>query len=90
MHIVLHRINLRSRTLISIIKLQRRQTASSLLAQLSRQQVSTQAPLTYIQLLILFNMIGGNPAFKLYDVDPDTFEVMDANVFMGEFYVYSP
>ncbi|KAF8888535.1 Metallo-dependent phosphatase-like protein [Infundibulicybe gibba] len=24
---------------------------------------------------------SGNPAFKLYDVDPDTFEVMDAKVF---------
>lgn len=26
---------------------------------------------------------GGNPAFKLYDIDPDTYEVMDAKVFMG-------
>jgi hypothetical protein len=23
---------------------------------------------------------GGNPAFKLYEIDPDTFEVMDASV----------
>lgn len=27
--------------------------------------------------------VGGNPAFKLYDVDPDTFEVLDAKVYMG-------
>ncbi|EIM91606.1 sphingomyelin phosphodiesterase [Stereum hirsutum FP-91666 SS1] len=26
---------------------------------------------------------SGNPAFKFYDVDPDTFEVMDAKVFMA-------
>lgn len=27
--------------------------------------------------------VGGNPAFKLYDIDPDTLEVLDAKVFMG-------
>ncbi|KAF8591353.1 sphingomyelin phosphodiesterase [Ramaria rubella] len=26
---------------------------------------------------------SGNPAFKLYDVDPDTFEIMDAKVFIA-------
>lgn len=26
----------------------------------------------------------GNPAFKLYDVDPGTYEVMDAKVFDGD------
>jgi sphingomyelin phosphodiesterase len=27
--------------------------------------------------------LGGNPAFKLYDIDPDTYEILDAKVFMG-------
>ncbi|XP_006463350.1 hypothetical protein AGABI2DRAFT_194192 [Agaricus bisporus var. bisporus H97] len=27
---------------------------------------------------------SGNPAFKVYDVDPDTFEVMDARVFFSD------
>jgi hypothetical protein len=26
---------------------------------------------------------GGNPQFKVYDVDPDTYEIMDARVFMS-------
>lgn len=26
---------------------------------------------------------GGNPEFKMYDVDPDTYEIMDARVFMS-------
>lgn len=26
-------------------------------------------------------LLGGNPAFKIYDVDPDTFEVMDMKVY---------
>lgn len=26
---------------------------------------------------------GGNPAFKIYDVDPDTYEIMDARVYMS-------
>jgi len=28
-------------------------------------------------------MIAGNPAFRVYDVDPDTYEIMDARVFIG-------
>ncbi|THH12668.1 hypothetical protein EW146_g7480 [Bondarzewia mesenterica] len=32
---------------------------------------------------------SGNPAFKLYDVDPDTYEVMDAKVFIGTQYLRS-
>jgi hypothetical protein len=28
---------------------------------------------------------GGNPAFKLYDIDPDTLEVMDAKVYMSKY-----
>ncbi|KAF5357090.1 hypothetical protein D9756_006561 [Leucocoprinus leucothites] len=27
---------------------------------------------------------SGNPAFKIYDVDPDTYEIMDARVFIGD------
>ncbi|KAF9467960.1 sphingomyelin phosphodiesterase [Collybia nuda] len=27
---------------------------------------------------------NGNPAFKLYDVDPDTYEIMDARVFISD------
>jgi len=27
---------------------------------------------------------GGNPCFKMYDVDPDTYEIMDARVFMSD------
>jgi sphingomyelin phosphodiesterase len=27
---------------------------------------------------------GGNPAFKMYDVDPDTFEIIDMKVFLSE------
>lgn len=27
---------------------------------------------------------GGNPAFKVYDIDPDTFEIMDARTYMSE------
>jgi hypothetical protein len=27
--------------------------------------------------------VAGNPAFKLYDVDPDTYEIMDARAFIG-------
>ena len=26
------------------------------------------------------NYLGGNPAFKVYDVNPETFEIMDARV----------
>lgn len=26
---------------------------------------------------------SGNPAFKVYDLDPDTFEVLDAKVFFS-------
>jgi sphingomyelin phosphodiesterase len=29
-------------------------------------------------------MEGGNPAFKMYDVDPDTFEIMDIKVYTSE------
>jgi len=29
------------------------------------------------------SMIAGNPAFRVYDVDPDTYEIMDARVFIG-------
>lgn len=27
--------------------------------------------------------LGGNPAFKIYDVDPDTFQVMDMRVYIS-------
>lgn len=27
--------------------------------------------------------LDGNPSFKVYDVDPDTYEIMDARVFMS-------
>jgi hypothetical protein len=27
---------------------------------------------------------GGNPAFKVYDIDPDTFEVMDVKVYSSK------
>jgi len=30
---------------------------------------------------------GGNPAFKIYDVDPDTFEIMDVKVYTSKFIV---
>lgn len=29
--------------------------------------------------------LGGNPAFKVYDVDPDTYEIMDSRVFVSEY-----
>lgn len=29
-------------------------------------------------------MLDGNPAFKVYDVDPDTYEIMDARVYISE------
>jgi len=28
--------------------------------------------------------IDANPAFRVYDVDPDTYEIMDSRTFMGE------
>jgi sphingomyelin phosphodiesterase len=27
---------------------------------------------------------GGNPAFRVYDVDPDTYEIMDSKVYMSK------
>jgi hypothetical protein len=35
--------------------------------------------------LIDLENLGGYPAFKIYDVDPDTFEVMDVKVYMSQF-----
>lgn len=32
---------------------------------------------------------GGNPSFKMYDVDPDTYEIMDARVFTSESFFWS-
>lgn len=32
-------------------------------------------------------LIGGNPAFKVYDVDPDTYEIMDSRVYISEYCV---
>lgn len=28
---------------------------------------------------------GGYPAFKMYDIDPDTYEIMDVKVYMSQF-----
>lgn len=33
--------------------------------------------------LLIDHEIGGNPAFKIYDVDPDTFEIMDSRVYFS-------
>lgn len=30
--------------------------------------------------------MSGNPAFKIYDIDPDTFEIMDARTYRARFY----
>lgn len=30
-------------------------------------------------------LLGGNPAFKVYDVDPDTYEIMDAKTYSSMF-----
>jgi hypothetical protein len=37
-------------------------------------------PKDAILMLTKFHL-GGNPAFKVYDVDPDTYEIMDSRVF---------
>lgn len=29
-------------------------------------------------------MLDGNPAFTVYDVDPDTYDIMDKKVYIGE------
>ena len=31
----------------------------------------------------------GNPAFTVYDVDPDTYEIMDAKVYIGSYVPYT-
>lgn len=28
--------------------------------------------------------LDGNPAFTVYDVDPDTYDIMDAKVYIGK------
>ncbi len=30
------------------------------------------------------HVLDGNPAFKIYDVDPDTYEIMDSRVYMSK------
>ena len=32
----------------------------------------------------IHDMVGAHPAFKVYDVDQDTYEVMDAKVYLSE------
>ncbi len=60
------------------------QTADSILfigPALTPTSMSSLTLLSYVVFTI--GSTGGNPAFKLYDVDPDTYEVMDVKVFMS-------
>jgi hypothetical protein len=54
--------------------------------QRSLQEVRCYFP--FCKMLANCMVIGGNPAFKMYDVDPDTFEIMDVKVYTSEVPVF--
>lgn len=41
-------------------------------------------------ILTLTTDLDGNPAFTVYDVDPDTYDIMDVKVYICKFYRCSP
>jgi sphingomyelin phosphodiesterase len=64
------------------------QTAATAMgfASISPALTPTSLSLAYLSYTILTNQAveGGNPAFKMYDVDPDTFEIMDVKVYTSK------
>lgn len=88
------RTNSRSPTRTLITRPLILRTVSSLSVPLLHRRVSdlcdhrfTREPwLLQLRPLASYMVIGGNPAFKVYDVDPDTFEVMDMKVYMSMYH----
>jgi sphingomyelin phosphodiesterase len=61
-------------------------TTAMAFASISPALTPTSLSLAYLSYTILTNQAveGGNPAFKMYDVDPDTFEIMDVKVYTSK------